>query len=98
MTNERRVAQLDCVLSVLQQLTKTAPDEAAVYLQNKIKVDVETRQSPTGWNVVASHSEDDDRLHIHGCGGTVREALEQAIVIVRAVILAGGCTTRARWS
>ncbi len=95
MTNAKRVAQLDCVLSVLQQLVKTAPDETAVYLQNKIKVDVGRRACGAGWQVAASHSEDDDGLHIGGIGLTVREAIDQTIGYVRAVILGGGSLQKA---
>ncbi len=106
MTNDdeckrERVAQLDCVLSVLQVLSKEAPNEVALYLNGKVSVDASDDggippQRP--WTIRAWHKYDHEGLVVHGVGATVREAIVDTMKVVRALILAGGSQSKARWT
>lgn len=86
---DERVAQLDCVLAVLQSLASKADDEPSVYYHRKVVVDVD--RAPSGrWQILASHKDDPVRLTIIGTGDTVHDAISEACRWVRGLILADG--------
>jgi hypothetical protein len=84
-----RTSQLDCLLAYVQDLHRDAPNEVCVYLKNKLSVNVD--ELPDGrWQVNACHVEDPEALHVLGVGSSVRHALCETAMWIRAIILARG--------